>query len=296
VWVVWLSWRVTDPESATDRVRILAGAVGLLGLPWVARRYGLFGPVGGGIAARLVRVAGCAAICCLGADLLRVDHHSGIISVLGSGKINWVQEAIGLTVLIAGVAAPLILKARRPQTEREVLWGIVAGAAATALVIVPIQTLVLGYVAMVFAATSRRSPVSTATLIVGVIAGLPTAGVLCALLFVPGNLLGLLAIATMAALLIAGFAGAAAARLVTGIEDPDELRAARVRQGALAGATAGAVGTLVPTAIFLVFGVMMPVGPLVGIVGGVLGAAIAADRQLKSRRRPVPAGLIVPNP
>jgi hypothetical protein len=97
-------------------------------------------------------------------------------------------------------------------------------------------------------------------------------------------------------LLIAGFAGAAAARLVTGIEDPDELRAARVRQGALAGATAGAVGTLVPTAIFLVFGVMMPVGPLVGIVGGVLGAAIAADRQLKSRRRPVPAGLIVPNP
>ena len=84
--------------------------------------------------------------------LVCVDRHVGLGSVLGSGKLNWGQEAGGLVVLIVGLAAPLILKARRPQTGREVLWGIVACAAVTALLIVPLQALVAGYVALIFAA------------------------------------------------------------------------------------------------------------------------------------------------
>jgi hypothetical protein len=292
-WVVWLSWHAVDPEAATDRARILAGAVALVGLPWVARRSGLFGPAGTGVVARLVRVAGCAAVCALGLGLVRVDRHSGINSVLGSGKFSWVPEACGLIILLAGLAAPLIIRARRPQTERAVLWVIVACAAVTAMVIVPIQTLVVGYVAVIFAATSRRSPVAPPTLTVGVVVGLPAAAIVGALLFVLDNFFLLLLIAVVAILVISCFAGAGAARLVSG--NTDELRATRIRQGALAGAIAGAVGGLVPSAIFLIFGAMMILGPLAGIVGGTLGGALAADHLIKLRpARTVATGVSVP--
>ena len=79
---------------------------------------------------------------------------------------------------------------------------------------------------------------------VGAIAGLPLALVACLLPFALGNLFTAWFILALVAWLIAGFAGAAAARLVTGVENPDELRSARIRQGILAGATAGAVGGL----------------------------------------------------
>jgi len=96
-----------------------------------------------------------------------------------------------------------------------------------------------------------------------------------------------------AVLVISGFAGAVAAGLLTG--NADEVRAARIRHGALAGTIAGAVGGLVPTAIFLIFGAMMILGPLAGIVGGVLGGALAADRRLKPRpAHSVATGISVP--
>jgi hypothetical protein len=67
-WALWLSWRTVrepyyDPQTVTDRVRVLVGVGALAVLPWVARRRGWFGPVGSSITARLVRVAGCAAMC-----------------------------------------------------------------------------------------------------------------------------------------------------------------------------------------------------------------------------------------
>src|ERR1700722_6854396 len=70
-WTIWLSWRAVrlpyfDPQAANDRVRILAGIAAIVVLPWVGRRRGWFGPVGSSITARLVRVAGCAAMCGLG--------------------------------------------------------------------------------------------------------------------------------------------------------------------------------------------------------------------------------------
>ena len=280
----------------TDRVRVLVGVVALAGLPWVARRHGLFGPVGSSTAARLVRVAGCAAICGLGVTIVHLDRHVCLNGVVGSGKFSWVRESCGLALLIAALAAPLVVKARRPQVEREALWGIVACAAVTAFLMVPLQTLVVGHVALILAATSRRSPIAPATLAVGVIAGLPTALVVCVVPFALGNLFSALLILALVASLIAGFAGAAAAWLVTGTESPDEVRSARIRQGVLAGATAGAVGGLVPTAIFLILGAMMVMGPLAGIAGGVLGGAIAADRRVKSRPdRSISAGLFISN-
>jgi hypothetical protein len=79
-WVVWLSWRTSpaaDAQTVTDRVRVLAGVAALVVLPWVGRRRGWFGPVGSSLAARLVRVAGCAAVCGLGLVVVRMDSHVG---------------------------------------------------------------------------------------------------------------------------------------------------------------------------------------------------------------------------
>lgn len=59
---IWVSWRAVrppyfDPQTVTDRVRILAGVAAIVVLPWVGRRYGWFGPVGNSYTARLVRAA-----------------------------------------------------------------------------------------------------------------------------------------------------------------------------------------------------------------------------------------------
>jgi hypothetical protein len=78
-WTVWLSWRTTadaDPENVTDRVRILAGAVALVVLPWPWWRRSWFGPASPSVSVRLLRVAGCAAICGLGVSIVRQDRHA----------------------------------------------------------------------------------------------------------------------------------------------------------------------------------------------------------------------------
>jgi hypothetical protein len=289
-WVVWLSWRTApgaDPERVTDRIRVLVGAVALIALPWVARQRGLFGPVGGSVAARLVRVAACAAICCMGLALVRGDRHAGINGVIGSGSVNWLREAAGLAALSTGAAVLLIIvMARRPKTQHPRLWGVVLGTAALALALVPFQAIVVGYAALIFAATSRRSPLAPATLAIGVIAGLPPAVIYFAVTFASGNLYsGMLAVG-LVVLLVAGAAGAVAATRVTGIDNPDELRSARVTQGVLAGATAGAMAGLLPTAVFLIMGGMMILGPPIGIAGAAIGAAFAADR--RNRREALP--------
>ncbi len=79
-WAVWLSWRAVpapyyDPQTVTDRVRVLAGVAAFVVLPWVGRRHGWFGPVANSITARLVRVAGSAAMVGLGMAVVRMDDH-----------------------------------------------------------------------------------------------------------------------------------------------------------------------------------------------------------------------------
>jgi hypothetical protein len=64
------------------------------------------------------------------------------------------------------------------------------------------------------------------------------------------------------------------------------VRAARVRQGLIAGVTAGAVGGLLLTNIAIWAMFAMVIGPLLGLVGGMLGGGIAADHP----RRPQPNG------
>jgi hypothetical protein len=94
--------------------------------------------------------------------------------------------------------------------------------------------------------------------------------------------------------LLAGLAGAAAAWLLPGTGDPQELRMARGRQGLLAGAVAGAVCGLLLTNLFVIAVVFMIIGPLVGAGGGAFGGIVAADHPLTSRPgRSWAAGLFV---
>ena len=90
------------------------------------------------------------------------------------------------------------------------------------------------------------------------------------------GLAGFLTVSALAFLVTAASAGFAAAWLLPGIEDSQELRARRARQGLLAGAIAGAAGGLLITAAFMGLGFMMVLGPLAGVAGGAIGGAVAA--------------------
>ena len=300
-WVVWLSWRTypaADPLTVTDRVRVAVGAAALVVLPWTGRRRGWFGPVGGTITARLVRVAGCAAVCGLGLAVVRMDSHL-FLGPHGPGPFSLPREIAALVVLGTALAALAVVKARWADADPSVPWAVAGMAGVVIFVVVPLQALAVVYVAGILAATSRRSPVANASLAVGGIAGL-AAGLATELAFyeTAGDdsyaLLLLLGVVTML-FLLAALAGAAAARRLSGTGDPRDLRAARVRQGLLAGAVAGAVSGLLLTNFFALAGVvMMVIGPLAGLGGGALGGAIAADHPREARPdRMMDVGLFV---
>jgi hypothetical protein len=289
-WVVWLSWRTSpaaDPQTVTDRVRVAVGAAALVVLPWAGRRRGWFGPVGGSITARLVRVAGCVAVCGLGVTIVRMDSHLGL-GPHGPGPFSLPHEIAALVVLGAALATLAVVKARWPDTDPSVPGAVASIAGVIIFVVVPLQALAIVYVAGILAATSRRSPVANASLAAGAITGL-AAGLATgvAVYEAPGDdkyaillLFGMVA----AVFLLAALAGAATAWLVPGTGDPQELRAARVRQGLLAGAVTGAVCGLLLTNFFVVAGmVMMGIGPLAGLGGGALGGAVAADHPREAR-------------
>jgi hypothetical protein len=300
-WVVWLSWRTSpaaDPQAVTDRVRVLVGVAALVVLPWVGRRRGWFGPVRGSLTARLVRVAGCAAVCGLGVVVVRMDSHLGL-GPHGPGPFSLPPEIIALVLLGAALAALAVVKARWPTADPIALWAIAATAGLLVFFAVPLQALAIVSVAGILAATARRSPVTNASLAIGTIAGL-TAGLAVALavyeLATPDDrylgpvVLGMFVLT----FLLAALAGAAAAWLLPGTGDPQELREARIRQGLLAGSVAGAACGMLLTNFFVVAVFMMVIGPLLGAGGGALGGITAADHP----RRPRPvrswaAGLFV---
>jgi len=288
-WVVWLSWRTSpseDAQTVTDRVRVLVGVAALVVLPWVGRRRGWFGPVGGSLTARLVRVAGCAAVCGLGLVVVRMDSHLGP-GPHGPGPFSLLREIVALAALAVALAALAVVKARRPDAEVSKLGGLAAMAGAIIFVAVPLQTLAIIYAAGILAATSRRSPVMTASLAVGTLAGL-AAGLATLLAVYELNtptdryvdLMFLLVVTTT--FLLAAVAGAAAAWLLSGTGDPQELRMARDRQGMLAGTVAGAVCGLVLTNFIVVAVFMLVGGPLLGVAGGAAGGIAAADHPLRS--------------
>jgi hypothetical protein len=280
-WVVWLSWRTApaaDPENLTDRVRVLVGASALLVLPWVGRQSGLFGPVGGGITPRLVRVAGCVAICSLGASLVRLDRDAGSGGVLGSGHFSWPRETTGLALLGVAAAMPRVIRALKPRADTAPVWGAAGVAATAAFAVMPLQLLTILYAAGILAATSRRSPVPSAALAVGTITGAAASMIIYAVLTAKLGLGlgGFLLVSVITFVVAAVPAGVAAAWLLSGIEDPQELRTRRARQALLAGVTTGAAGGLILTAMFMGLGFMMVIGPLAGAAGGAVGGAVAA--------------------
>ncbi|MGN6794675.1 MAG: hypothetical protein ACTHJW_20000 [Streptosporangiaceae bacterium] len=283
VWTMWLSWRTNsaaDPENVTDRARVLAGAAALIVLPWVGRRRGWFGPPGSSITMRLLRVAGCAAICALGVSIVRNDRHAGINGVLGYGKFSWLHELAGLAFLALALAGPALMKARWQQLDEPARWSIGVVAGVTAFFLLPIQLLAACSAALVLAGTSRRSPARPATLTVGASIGVATGLIMWWLATILGELGGAWFLLMPMAALLAGFpAGLASGWLLSGDEDPQRLRAARIRQGQLGGAAAGAVCGLVLTAIFIGIGVMLLIGPLAGMAGGACGGAISADHR-----------------
>jgi hypothetical protein len=291
-WAIWLSWRTVptaDPESVTDRVRVLVGASALLILPWVGRRSGLFGPVGSGITPRLARVAGCVAICGLGVSIVRLDGNAGSGGVLGSGTISWSREIAGLALLGAVAATPPVIRGLRPHADTGAVWASTVVVAAVAFAVMPLQVLTILYVAGILAATSRQSPVPSAALAIGTITGLATGLIIYGVLAIPSNIvltggIVLIIFLILAAIpfLVAAPAGIAAAWLLSGVGDPQELRARRVRQGLLAGATAGAVGGLLITVSAMGLGIMMIIGPLAGAAGGAFGGAVAAAHPRRS--------------
>ena len=243
-WVVWLSWRTSpaaDTQAVTDRVRVLAGVAALVVLPWVGRRRGWFGPVGGSMAARLVRLAGCAAVCGLGVAVVRMDSHLGPLVPHGPGPFSLPREIAALVLLGAALAARAVGKARWPDAEASAPWALPAIAGLLIFVVVPLQALAIVYVAGILAVTSRRSPAANASLAAGAIAGLAPGLVVGLAVYanIPDSYAGLLVLGVLAMMfLLAALAGAAAAWRLSGTEDPQELRAARIRQGLLTGSAA----------------------------------------------------------
>lgn len=300
-WAVWLSWHTSpaaDALTVTDRVRVLVGVAALALLPWVGRRHGWFGPVGNSIAARLVRVAGCVAVCGLGAAIVRMDRyiHGG---PHGPAPFSLSREIIAAVSVGVVLTALRVVRARWPQIEAGILWAFAAMAGAVLLGVVPAQGIAIVYVAGILAATSRRSPATSASLAAGAMTGL-AAGLTAALTVYELNTpddryIDLILLVVFVTMFLSGtLAGAAASWLRPDTGDPTELREARIRQGLLAGIASGAVAGLVLTDFVAIAVFMMVFGPLLGAAGGALGGAVAADHPRKPRpARSWAAGLFV---
>jgi len=300
-WAVWLSWHTSpaaDALTVTDRVRVMVGVTALALLPWAGRRRGWFGPVGNSVTARLVRVAGCAAVCGLGAAIVRMDRyiHGG---PHGPAPFSLSREIIAAVSVGVVLTALRVVRARWPQLEAGILWAFAAMAGAVLIGVVPAQGIAIVYVAGILAATSRRSPATSASLAAGAMTGL-AAGLTAALVVYELNTpddryIDLMLLVVLVTILLSGtLAGAAASWLRPGTGDPAEPREARIRPGLLAGAVSGAAAGLVLTDFVPIAVFMMVLGPLVGVAGGALGGAVAADHPRKPRpARSWAAGLFV---
>ena len=300
-WAVWLSWRTSpaaDPQTVTDRVRVLVGVAALVVLPWLGRRRGWFGPVRASITARLVRLAGCAAVCALGMAVVRMDSHLGL-GPHQPGPFSLPREIAALVLAGAALAARAVGKARWPDADPVALWAGPAIAGVLMFVAVPLQVLAIVYVAGILAVTSWRSTATNVSLGAGAIAGL-TAGVAVALAAYELNrpddrYVDWMFLSTIVLTFgLAALAGGAAAWLLPGTGDPQELREARTRQGLLAGLVAGAACGMLLTNFSVVAAFMMILGPLLGAGGGALGSAVTADHPRRSRPpRSWSAGLFI---
>jgi len=277
-WAVRLSWHASSashPLVVTDRVRVLVGVAALALMPWVGRRRGWLGPVGSSVTARLIRVAGCAGVCGLGAAIVRMDRDIGG-GPHGPAPFSLAREITAAVLLGVGLASLRVVRARWPQLDASTLWAFTGMTGVVVLAIVPAQAPAIIYVA-------------------GMAAGLGSALAVYELSTPDDRYVDVIFLSIFAAALLSGtLAGAAASWLRSGTEDPDALREARIRQGLLAGSVAGAVAGLLLTNFFAIAFFMMLLGPLLGAAGGALGGAVAAAHPRKPRpARSWAAGLFV---
>lgn len=130
--LVWAKWRgaPANPATSVNRIDLIATVVVLAGLPWLARR--VFGPVGNGWLAPVLRVGGYAAVFALmlvKAEVERSEYaaHSGRAWLAGV----WAGEIIYLVVIVAYVTGLLAVTARRPPFSPVArVVGACAGVAA----------------------------------------------------------------------------------------------------------------------------------------------------------------------
>jgi hypothetical protein len=254
--VVRYLWGGAHPgrDAGWDKARVVLLVALAAGLPWVGRRRGVFGPVGASIAARVVRAGGCAAVLLLVLDLARIEYYPGSGGVIWPGN-GWAREAVALGLIGGCLAAVLIITARRPRHPVLVAWCVAAAGLVLLLTVAPVQVLITVYVAGILALTTRRSPVTPATLAICASAGV-AGGLLVVALWNPTRspaapglhkqtdvrLLFVILVAVIAAGTAA--AGAVAVRRARGPGDPLVLRSARTWQCLAAGPLTGAAAAL----------------------------------------------------
>jgi hypothetical protein len=249
-------------DAGWDKARMLLLVALLAGLPWVARRRGVFGPVGRSIAARAVRAGGSAALVALVLDIARIEHFPGPAAPNlwspSAGPWNWAQEGAALVLIAACLAAVLIVTARRPQVRPAlVAWCAAAAGLVLFFTVAPLQVLIAVYAAGILAVTSRRSPVTPATLAISAGGGVG-GGLLVVALWNPTRtapapglhpktdvlLLFMVLIAVIAAGTAA--AGAVAARRASGTNDPLAAKARASQYLAAGPLTAAAAALMLP--------------------------------------------------
>jgi hypothetical protein len=174
------------------------------------------------------------------------------------------------------------------DAEPTAIWSVAVIAGVLVFYAVPLQALAILYAAGILAATSRRSPVTNASLAAGTVTGLATGLATTVAVYevarTSDRYVAVLFLGVVTMLfLLAALAGLAAAWLLPGAGDPEKARLARGVQGLLAGSVAGAVCGLLLTNFFVVAVVMMIIRPVVGAAGGTVGGFAAADHPLRSR-------------
>jgi hypothetical protein len=315
-------------DAGWDKARVLLLVTLLAGLPWVARRRGVFGPAGRSVAARVVRAGGCAALVALVLDFARIEHFpgpamSGLFSPAAEAW-SWAREAVALVLIAACLAAVLIVPARWPRARPVLVgWGAVAAGLVLFFTVAPVQVLITFYAAGILAVTSRRSPVSPATLAISTgtgIAGGLLMIVLWNLLQARGPSHANVDRAGMLFMLLVGLAAAATAATACLVErrgkGPDDSlarRKARMWQclaaGPLTAATAALVLPLIRagaavhlaagcpathfghcTAAPAVWMFFLVMGPVFGLAAGTVGGIPAPAAQPPRRPPPDPPG------
>jgi hypothetical protein len=291
-------------ENSEDKLRVAVLALVLAGLPWVARRRGVFGPAADSVTARLVRTGGCTTLCALIWVVVQIDpiprSHTGFIirgswgdggNVGNRQPVDWITEAVVLALIIGCAVVVKVVRALCPQADEAVIQLSWAFLGVILLPVVMDQAIITLYAAGIYIMTARRLNVTPAALGFGAGAGVLGSGLVYAVTAaagLPGH--GLILPVAMLGPLAAGFE---AARRAPGAGSPEEQRQARTWQGLAAGVVGGGAVALPATILTGEITVLFFV-PLLGALFGALGGTVGAAHPRKPRlARSWSAGLFV---